>query len=491
MLFIMVVNLYTSRVVLSTLGVEDYGIYNVVGGVVTMFAFLNSAMTTSTQRYLTFELGKSNERGLVDTFGTSIVIHIIIALIIFVLGETVGLWFMYNKLVIPSSRMSAALWVYQASLLSTIVMVVSVPYNAAIIAHEKMSAFAYISVLDVLMKLGIVYVLCILDYDKLKLYAVLMFAVQLVIRVIYSKYCNKNFKEVQHKISFSKHLFKDMASFAGWNLWGNFASVLNSQGINILLNIYFGAIVNAARGIASQVNNAVLQFSVSFQTAINPQLIKHYASGEIEKMHRLLFTASKFSFYLLIFMTFPILVNASYILKLWLGTYPEYTVIFVRYTIYSTIINAVANPLMISASATGRIRKYQLVIGGFLLLVLPISYICLELGFNPISVYITDLIISVISFFIRIIIVKPMIRLSIRKYMTEVLSKCIAVVVISSSIPLISFLYFENELTRFIYSTALFWLSLIPTIYLIGVTAQERNAVRVFICKKYHKIFVK
>lgn len=270
MLFTMAVSLYTSRVVLNTLGVEDFGIYNVVGGVVAMFGFLNSAMSSSTQRYITFELGKNDFEQLKKVFNTSVSIHAFISVVILILAETIGLWFLYNKMTIPIERMDAALWVYQGAIASTIVLIMSVPYNATIIAHEKMSAFAYISVLEVVLKLLIVYLLLIGDFDKLKLYAVLMFSIQLIIRLIYGRYCKKHFSETKFQWTKDWKLFKEMLGFAGWNLWGNCAGIAFTQGVNILLNMFFGPAVNAARGIAVQVQNAVNQFSFNFQTALNP-----------------------------------------------------------------------------------------------------------------------------------------------------------------------------------------------------------------------------
>lgn len=260
MFFTMLVSLYTSRVILNTLGVEDYGIYSVVGGIITMFTFINSAMVSSTQRYLNFELEIGNENRLRSVFNTSLQIHALISIVIIILGETVGVWFLLEKLVIPESRITAAMWVYQCSIISCVVNIMSVPYNADIIAHERMSAFAYISILEVTLKLLIVYMLVVLPSDKLTVYAILLLLVQLFIRYIYSRYCNKHFKESLLKIEFNKSLFKEMSGFAGWSFWGNLSSILYTQGINLMLNIFFGPVVNAARGIAIQVQSAVQQF---------------------------------------------------------------------------------------------------------------------------------------------------------------------------------------------------------------------------------------
>ena len=301
MLFTMGVSLFTSRVILQTLGVEDYGVYSVVGGIITMFAFINGGMISATQRYLTFEIGKGNLPQLKKVFSTSLQIHAIIALIIVLLGETVGLWFLYEKLVIPADRMNAAVWVYQCSIIACVVNIMSVPYNADIIAHEKMSAFAYISVLEVSLKLLIVYALYFTPWDKLITYAFLILSVQLIIRFVYARYCSKHFEESHYQHKIDKSLFKEMFTFAGWSFWGNLAGVLYTQGVNMMLNVFFGPIVNAARGIAVQVQSAVQQFVSNFQVALNPQITKNYATGHLTQMHNLMFRSARFSFFLLFF----------------------------------------------------------------------------------------------------------------------------------------------------------------------------------------------
>ena len=314
MLFTMVVSLFTSRVVLQTLGVEDYGIQNVVGGVITMFTFINGGMVSSTQRYLNFEIAKGNAERLRSVFNTALQIHALIAVVIITLGETVGLWFLLEKLVIPEERMTAAMWVYQCSIIACVVNILSVPYNADIIAHEKMSAFAYISILDVTLKLIIVYLLVVSPIDKLIAYAILTLLVQMLIRYVYTRYCNKHFQESFVEWKLNKPLFKEMLSFAGWSFWGNLAGILYTQGLNMMLNIFFGPVVNAARGIAVQVQASVQQFVSGFQTALNPQITKNYASGDLEQMHSLMFRSARFSFLLLFFLSLPVLLETDFLL---------------------------------------------------------------------------------------------------------------------------------------------------------------------------------
>ena len=474
MMFMMIVSLYTSRVVLNTLGVEDFGIYNVVGGVVAMFGFLNSAMSSSTQRYITFELGKNDFEQLKKVFNTSISIHALISIVIFILAETIGLWFLYHKMTIPVERMEAALWVYQGAIASTIVLIMSVPYNATIIAHEKMSAFAYISVLEVILKLLIVYLLLIGSFDKLKLYAVLMFCIQLIIRCIYGNYCKKHFKETKIQWVRDGKLFKEMLGFAGWNLWGYCASIAFTQGINILLNMFFGPIVNAARGVAVQVQNAVNQFSFNFQTALNPQITKSYAKDDLNYMHSLIFKSSKLTFLLLLVLSLPIQLETETILEIWLKNVPDHAAKFLRIILCITIIDATANPLMISASATGKVKLYQSVIGGILLTILPISYIVLKLGGTPESVFMVHLTICIIAFTIRLLIVKSMIQLRLGQYCKEVILKCFIVTVTSLILPITAKHFIDETFVNFLMICIISILSVILSAYYLGFNKEEK-----------------
>lgn len=431
MLLIMAVTLYTSRVVLNTLGVEDYGIYNVVGGIVTMFSFLNSAMITSTQRYLTFELGKGDGERLKLVFATSLRIHVIIALVIIFLTETIGLWFFYNKMVIPDERLIPAMWVLQISVITMIFQVMSVPYNSVIIAHESMGVFAVISILEVVLKLLVVYLLLLGNLDKLILYAVLIACVQLLVQIIYVVYCRKHFEETRSIRMKDKSLFIEMGKFAGWNVWGNLASMLMGTGVNMLLNMFFGPVVNAARAIAVQVENALNQFSTNFQLAVNPQITKLYAQESLAEMHNLIYRASKFTFFLLLAISLPVLMETETILVIWLKIVPDYTVPFLQLLLIIMLVNSTSNPLMTAAAATGNVKKYQSVIGGILLSIVPIAYFVLRMGGDPTSVYIVYLIILVIAFIARLLIVRPLIHLSLRNYFSKVVSICAFIFVLS------------------------------------------------------------
>lgn len=490
-LFIMLVTLYTSRVVLSALGVEDYGIYNVVGGVVAMFGFINGSMSSATQRYITFALGKGDMKRLQTVFSTSLQIHFLIAALIVVLGETVGLWFMYTQMQIPADRMDAAFWVLQCSIVSTVVMIVSVPYNADIIAHEKMSAFAYISILEAVLKLAIVYALVISPFDKLIFYAFLILAVQLLIRFCYNHYCNRHFEESKYRHIWDKSLFKEMTGFAGWSMFGNLAGVLFGQGLNMLLNVFFGPVVNAARAVAVQVQSAIQQFVGNFQMALNPQITKTYAKGEMEDMHKLMFRSARFSFYLLFLLSLPVLLETDFILTVWLKTVPDNTIIFLRIMICISLIYTLSNPLMIANQATGQVRKYQTICGSILLLILPISYICLKLGLPAYSVFMVHFAMETITQLVRMILLRPLIGISILDYIRKIYTRVFAVVAISVIGPFFVYKNMDDTTIRFFIVCIICVLSVSVVVYTVGLTKHERVFVKLKAISLANKIFHK
>lgn len=478
MLATMAVSLYTSRVVLNILGVEDFGIYNVVGGIVAMFGFINGSMTSATQRYLTFELGQNNRTQLTKVFSTSLSIHAIISFLIIVLAETVGLWFLWNKMQIPADRMNAAFWVFQCSVAASVIMIMSVPYNAAIIAHERMSAFAYISIIEVSLKLLIVCFLRYFHTDKLILYAALIVIVQLVIRLCYSWYCNRHFKETKYRWIWDKTLFCEMTGFAGWNLFGNLAAITFTQGLNLLLNMFFGPVVNAARGIAVQAQTAIGQFSSNFQTALNPQITKSYATGDMEYMHGLIFRSAKFSFFLLLLLSLPVLIETKAILTLWLKIVPDHTVVFLRIMLCTTWVYAVSNPLITAASATGKIKLYQSVVGGLLLLILPISYLCLRLGLPAYSVFIVHLVIEITAQFARLLMLKRMIKLSLREYFSKVVWCIFKVTAIALAVPqAVIYCHPQHGVWNLLMVCLVCTLSTSISIYYFGLTSGEKTFI--------------
>ena len=475
MLITMVVGLFISRVVLQTLGVEDYGIYAVVGGVVSMFTFLNGGMISATQRYLNFELGRGNQEQLSKVFSTSVQIHALISLIVLLLSETIGLWFLYEKLVIPAERLDAAFWVFQFSIVACVVNIISVPYNAVIVAHEKMSAFAYMSILDVVLKLLIVYLLYVSPWDKLVVYAALLLSVGLLMRWIYASYCQKHFPEAHYRHHFDKTLLKEMFSFSGWSLWGNLATMLYSQGLNMMLNIFYGPVVNAARGIALQVQGVVQGFVGNFQMALNPQITKSYANGDLAQMHSLMSRSARFSFFLLFLLALPILLEANYILQLWLGKFPEDTVVFMRWIISVSLIYTIANPCMIANQATGKVKVYQAVVGGILLMILPISYVVLRLGAPAYSVFIVHFCVESVAQLARMLMLRKLIDLPLRAYLRHIYAPVIVVVLVSCILPMYVNHVLPYGLTRFLAVGVTSVLSVGATAFLLGLTKDERR----------------
>lgn len=485
MLLVMGVSLFTVRIVLKVLGVEDYGIYNVVAGIVSMFGFLSGTMASASQRFFAFEIGKKDFVKLKQTFSMTVTIYAMLAILIIILAETVGLWFLNTKMTIPPHRMEAAHWVYQFAIASFIVTIMAVPYNAAIIAKENMKVFAYISIVEVLLKLGIVYILVFFDIDKLKLYAVLMFISTLIIRFIYSIYCRRAYTEFRYSFYWDTSMFKTLISFSGWNLFGAVAGVMNNQGINILLNVFFNPIVNAARGVAYQINTAVNQFVQNFMMAVRPQIIKYYAENNIHEMQTLIFRSSKFSFFLLALLTMPLIIETPFILQLWLIEVPEYAVIFTRLILIVALIDSLSYPLMSAAQATGNIKKYQSIVGSVLMLNVPISYVFLKLNFSPeITLYIA-IFVSLISLVLRLVILQNMMDLSIKEFLKKVCLTSFYVIFLGLFIPIcISLKITDKNFLNVIIILIIYILNLGLSIYFIGLSKNEKKYVLKFI-KKY------
>lgn len=489
MLIIMMVSLYTSRVVLKALGEEDFGIYNVVGGVVSMFAILSGSMSSAISRFITYELGTGRKENLNKIFSTAVTIQFILALIIVLFAETAGVWFLNVKMNIPEARMAAANWVLQFSILTFVINLISVPYNASIIAHEKMTAFAYISILEVLCKLAIAYLITVSPIDVLIFYALLMTIVALVVRVVYGIYCKRHFEECSYHFILDKSLLKRMFSFAGWNFIGSSSAILRDQGGNIVINLFCGPAVNAARGIAFQVNSAVNGFVTNFMTALNPQITKSYASGERDYMMTLLFQGARFSFYLLLLLSLPILVSTHFILDLWLDDVPGHTVNFVRLVLVFALSESVSQPLITAQHATGNIRNYQLIVGGLQMLNLPISYFLLRNGYIPESVLISTVVISQCCFATRLLLLRHMIGLSVKKFLIKVYFNVVAVAALSSILPLFGKYFLGDNLTGFIITCLLAICSTMFVIYFVGCNKSERKKINNRIFKIKDKIF--
>jgi O-antigen/teichoic acid export membrane protein len=383
--------------------------------------------------------------------------------------------------------MIAAKWVYQFSILAFLVHVVSVPYNASIIAHERMNVFAWVSIIEVSLKLFIVFMLQWFGFDKLKLYAVMMFGVALIIRIIYGIYCSRNFTESKFRFFWDKSLFKILMSYAGWNLWGNVSAVMYGQGVNVLLNIFFGPVVNAARGIAYQVRGAVNSFVYNFQIAMNPQIIKSFAAGDYRYMHQLIFQGAKYSFFLLYALSLPILLETEIILKVWLKIVPEYTVIFTQLVIVNILIDSISGPLMTAAQASGKIKLYQGVVGGLLLLILPISYVFLKLGFQPQVTLYVSICVSVLALYARLKIISPLVKLSIAGYFKNVIFRIVPVAIISVVLPLTIKHFISHGFYRFLIVGFISLISVCLVIYFVGLSNEEQ----VFTQQKIRQLLAK
>lgn len=488
MLLLLVVSLYTSRVVLATLGIDDFGIYNVVGGIVTMFTFLNAAMGNSSHRFITFALGKGNEKELKDVVGATCLIHWVLAIFILVLAETVGLWFLHNKMVIPADRMVAAEWVYQFSIIACMVTIISVPYNAMIIAHEKMGAFAFISIMDAVLKLLIAFLIQYVGGDKLILYAALILGITVLDRLIYQIYCRRKFEEAKN-IRFTRFTqLKDMTSFAGWSLVGNFAYIGYTQGLNILLNMFFGPAVNASRGIAVQVQSAVKGFVTNFQTAVNPQIVKSYAQGDFARLHTLVYSGSKFSFYLLFCMVLPISIEAETLLGLWLKEVPDYAVIFTILTLLILLVEPLTGPIDRANMATGKIKSYQILEGGSLILILPIAYIVLKMGGAPYTVFVVQLVIMYFVQILRLFVVCHKIRMAKWEYVRNVLIPVVTVAISSSILPIILYIYIPQSIMSFVVVVSSSIISVLCCSYFLGLNSGERKMINGKISAAYAKV---
>lgn len=485
MLLIMLIRLYSSRVVLDVLGVNDYGLYNVIGGMVVMFSFINNAMTDSTQRYLTYELGKNSIDKVVQVFKTSKYIHIGIAFVFFILLEIFGVWFVENQMTIPDGRKNACLIVMHLSVITTMFKIINVPYNSLIIAHEKMNVFAYLSIIEALLLFSILFILDAVCCDKLILYGVLILVVQLIIQIIYRLYCRKTFEECSKKTRVNRKLFKDMLSFAGWNICGNMAQLFSTHGLNMLLNVYFNPAINAARGIAVTVQGAIGQFSGSFQSSINPQITKSYASGNYDYLNKLIFVSSKYTCFLLILISIPVIFETPYLLSIWLKNVPNLSVIFLRLILFTTIIEAIINPINVAVAATGYIKKYQIFNGLITISVLPLSAVAFYCGFDAKYAFIIQLCLCCISFFVRFLVMKQFINIKINEYVKNVIVKCVIVVLLSLIIPLIIISNIEPSFERLIlnFTLSLIWTFIV--IYVSGMNKQERQYIKVFVYNKF------
>ncbi len=491
MFVMMLVSLYTSRVVLNALGVEDFGIYNIVGGVVVMMGVFNSSMSAATLRFITYELGRGDEIRLKQMFSITMTIYILYALAFVLVAEIVGLWLLNTHLTIPENRMAAANWVFQFSIISAVASILYNPYNAVIIAHEKMDVYAYISLLETFLKLGVAFLMLAFEENRLFCYGLFIMLSSLLVTLAYTVYCVKHYKEASYTFYWDGEKFKRVLSFSGWNMFGAVANLAKGQGLNILLNIFFNPSVNAARGIAYQVNNVVTQFFNNFYTAVRPQIVKYYAQNDIDSMLKLVFSSSRMLFFLMLIISLPVLLETPFIIQAWLGHTPEYVIPFTRLIILITAIDGMSQPIMTTVQATGKIKYYQIAVGVSILMILPISYVLLKNGCSAVSVFYTSLAVSFFCYFLRLVIIKKLIKFPIMNYIHDVFLRCSLCGVLSLIIPAwLSYKMNDNFISFFLISFTCL-LSCIIIIWFIGIKKEEKTLFLQFFRRKLKTILNK
>ena len=483
---IMIVSLYTVRVVLNVLGTEDYGIYNVVAGFVTMFNFLSTAMATASQRYFSYDLGIGDEQHLNVSFCVTFLIYLLLCLIILIVAETIGIWFVINKLVIPAERRTASIIIYQFSIISFISTLITTPYKADIIAHECMDAYAYISIVEVFLKLAVVFVLKKISFDKLIIYGLLQCLVIFISAFLYRLYAKKKFPECHFRFIIDKNLLKEMISYSSWNLFGSSVSVVKNQALNVLLNLFFGPVVNAARGIAFQVNSAVVSFAHNFSTALRPQIIKTYSMGNEEESLNYVYAGSKLTFFLMYIFSLPLTFEMNFVLNLWLkSNVPQYAIIFTQLVLFDALIDCMGYPVMTLAHATGKIKLYQGLVGGIVLLNLPISYVFLRIGIKPYEVMVISILITIISSIVRLFIVQRISCFSVWKYFKKVVFPCMIIGIITISLVFFVTKIFGNGWQKFILTVLFSTCIVIISFLILGLTKSEKKIFKDIIIKKF------
>lgn len=484
MMVIMVINLYISRAALNLLGVQDYGVYNVVGGFVTMFSLLSGSLSNAISRYITFELGQGNVEKLKKVFSTSVTVQIFLSVGIGLLLEIIGVWFLNYKMQIPQDRLYAANWTLQCSIVTFILNLISIPYNGTIIAHEKMTAFAYISIFEVVLKLIAVLFLFVDFADKLITYSILLMLGAVVIRLTYGMYCKAKFVECKYKFFVDKSLVKEMTALASWNFLGSGGAVLNNNGVNILINLFFGVSLNAARGIAVQVNNVVQQFAGNFTTAINPQITKAYSREDYDEMRQLVFMGIRYSYYLMLFVALPIIIETPEILKLWLKIVPEYTVVFVRLTLLLSLTAVLSNILFTVAMATGKIKNYQLIVGSLSLSIFFMTFLVYKLGADVTATYYISLLVDIVILLVRVYIVNGLVSLDIKNFLRQVLLKIMIVTILSAIVPFTLYLLLDKTIWSFLIIIITSFVATFTVVYTCGISSVERLKLREVLANK-------
>lgn len=476
-LFVMVISLYTSRVVLQVLGVEDYGVYQVVGGLVAMFSVISSSLSSAISRFITFEIGRGDMERLKRIFSTSIIIQLCLCVIVALAVEIGGLWFMHTEMQIPVGRLDAAEWVLHCSVLTFCINLLSIPYNACIIAHEHMKAFAYVSVVEAMLKLVILFLIIHSPIDRLVTYAILLTLVAVLIRLAYTVYCHKHFEETKTKLIFDKSIFKEMSGFSGWSFFNNTSFILNNQGVSMLMNVFFGVTVNAARGIAIQVESAVLQFVNNFTTALNPQITKSYANGDLDNMYKLVCRGAKFSFFSMLILSLPIILEANQILSIWLTKVPEHTVIFVQLSMIMGMCDCIGATGYTACMATGKLKRYSLTLTPLIVLEFPLSWLLFYYGASVESSYYLYILIKLLVLFVRMYLMQSMIGLNCLMYIKGVFLPIVLTTLFSIILPISIIIFMDENIFRFFILLAVSTISVIVSVLFLGMTRIERNII--------------
>ena len=487
MMLMMALSLYTSRINLDSLGEINYGIYNVVGGVVAMFSIISGSISVAISRFLTIELGKGNKEKLNTVFCTSINIQILIGVLIFIVAESVGVWFLNTHMNIPTDRMEAANWVLQCSIITFLINLISVPYNALIIAHEKMSAFAYISLIEAIFKLIVCFLLYISPVDKLIVWAVMLMVVAICMRMIYGIYAKRHFEESTYHFKIDKSLMKEMSKFIGWAFFGNGVCVLRDQGTNILLNLFFGPVVNAARGIAMSVNTAMYSFVTNFMTAINPQITKSYAQSDFEGMNILIMRGCRFGFFILMLLVIPVCANIDYILSLWLIEIPEHTASFVILILFYSMVDSYCSPLLTGVLANGHIKHYEIQLTIIYIINFILIYIILQLGFSPEWVFILAIVFKIFVIIALVWNGHRMFKLDIGIFFRKTVIRPILIFVICLLAAQWITFDINNDFIKFLISAIFSFALSFASIWFIGLETRERATIVKIIINKIRK----
>ena len=477
MLLILLISLYTSRVVLNVLGVDDFGVYEVVGGVVAMFSILSSSLSTAISRFITFSLGKNDLEESKKIYSTSVIIQVLLAIAIAILIEIIGVWYLYHKMNLPEGRIDAAFWVLQCSIATFGLGLINVPFEAEVVAHEDMRTYALFSILDAVLLLLIVLLLPLFKVDKLIVYGVLMMLACILMRFLYVFYCKRHYQECHFTPKLDKRLLKEVGAFTGWHLMGESAWIINNQGVTLLVNFFFGVAMNTARGIATRMFGLVNKFSLNFMTALSPQITKTYAEGDLKAMHSLIFRGTKLSYYLMLLMAIPILAETPIILQIWLKNVPDYAVLFTRLSVISALIIVLGTPLVKAQLATGNLKKYQIIISSCTIGVFPLTWVAYKLGMPAEWSYHVFNLVYFIVLFVRIYLVKDLIDLPWKKFLTDVYLRVFVVSLVAAVLPFVLVWLQPASIWRLIEILVVSTLSVCATVYAIGLNKEERGFV--------------